>query len=132
MNHVDLEAALDAIWQSSPPQRQQVARRQLANLDTSAVDLLTVWDYQASVEQETGNQSLHQSMTQPGTPVVHSLVSLLLAAQYARDHLDALLFSTPEERNRRIADLGNEWGIPEAQLRRLFASFAAVIQQAST
>ena len=130
---MDLEAALDAIWQSPPLQRQEAARRQLANLDTSAVDLLTVWDYQASVaEQQRGNQSLHQSTQQPGTPVVNSLVSLLLAAQFARDHLDTLLLSPPEVRNRRIADLSNEWHIEGSQLRRLFASFASVIQQAST
>lgn len=130
---MDLEAALDAIWQSPPLQRQTVARRQLANLDASAVDLLTVWDYQASVsEQQKGNQSLYQSTQQPGTPVVNSLVSLLLAAQYARDHLDGMLLSTPEDRNRRIADLSDEWHIEESQLRRLFASFASVIQQART
>ena len=130
---MDLQTALDAIWRSPAALRQEVTRRQLANLDASAVDLLAAWDYKNSyAEQQAGSPSLYRSMQPPGIPVVHSLVSLLLAAQYARDHLDGLLLTPPEERNSRIADLSIEWNIEESHLRRLFASFHSAIQRANT
>lgn len=132
--------ALDAIWTAVPDARASVAQVMVQTLTPGEVDALSAWDFSATFDQrdfgqlstsrEGGpNETITYSdapfgrQTVEPRPVIHGLATLLLIAQFARDHIDGLLMLPPPERDRRIAQLAETWDVDEARLRRLLSSF---------
>lgn len=132
--------ALDAIWTAATDAKASVAQEMVQTLTPGEVDALSAWDFSATFDQQdlgrlstsdegAPNETITYSDAPFGRqaveprPVIHGLATLLLIAQFARDHVNGLLLLPPSERDRRIAQLAETWDVDEARLRRLLSSF---------
>jgi len=144
-----LAEALNIIWKTPPELRANVAYTLVRQLSREEVELLTAWDYRATFNEKADSRLVSANSAIDNTrllsysdapwvrvadtePVfeVHSVAELLLAAQFARDHLDSLLLSPSDMRDRQISALSTNWRIEEQRLRRLFSSFDNEVRQA--
>ncbi|BCW77508.1 hypothetical protein [Arthrobacter sp. NicSoilB11] len=141
-----LNEALNTIWQTEPERRCSAASKLLPQLDRAAIDLLTAWDCSASLGKtdsgrlvEVANSALPHAIEYTDVPWArtiderfptrfHSLASLLVVAQYARDLLDSDALTFPEERESRIRRLSAETGIDEERVVRLLSSFSSEVR----
>lgn len=141
-----LDEALNTIWQTEPERRCRAASELLPQLDRAEIDLLTAWDCSASLGKtdpghlvELANTDVPHAIEYTDVPWArtlderfptkhHSVASLLVVAQYARDLLDSDLLTFPEERESRIRGLSAQTGIDQGLVVRLLSSFSSDIR----
>ena len=142
----ELSHVLDLVRTAPSDQRPSVAQENIARLAIEDIELLTGWDYRAWLPPARGRLTTTVDPDSSGLityvegpwvrepePMprqVHRLSTLILVAQFARDHLDGLLLDSAT-RDQRLASLAEAWEIDEGRLRKLLSSFDTDVREIS-